>query len=113
MYHHVPPFYLQSAFMFCSNLRAKSNYDISLYLLGITGLVFITEVKCVYCPVRVDSLNTSGVRPQVCPCQIYGAQSGTGTGFSGYSVFLLLVSFHLCAIPIITYMLLLLEGQMC
>jgi len=69
---------------------------ISLY--NINWLVFIIETECVYCAVRIESLNLLCLRlicdshvqvvsPAVCQssvlghCEIYGGRSGCRTGF--------------------------------
>jgi hypothetical protein len=79
-----------------------------LSLYSINWLVFITEMECVYCAVRAESINViqfsrcvrramlwprpfsaeARVRTQVSPDEIYSGESATGTDFSpGTSLF--------------------------
>jgi len=99
---------------------------ISLYI--INWLVFITDVECVYCAVRTIIFNTIPVsmsvfedrtmaqtvsrRPfpvgprvqsQVSSRGICGGQIDTGTGFSEFFGFPLLISFHQCCFFISIY----------
>jgi len=84
----------------CSVWITEQTAIISLY--SINWLVFIIETEYVYCAVRTESLNTTEarVRFQVSPCEIYGRQRYTGTGFFPVLQFPLSISFHKCSIHI-------------
>jgi len=66
----------------CSAWITEQTAIISLY--SINWLIFITETECIYCAVRIESLNTTEarVRFQVNSWEICGWQRYTGTGFS-------------------------------
>ena len=118
IYYHVWPleiqFYTYTVYcVFCSDLTTNSDYfPILHWLIGFYNLHGVwllcgTDWMCKY------NSGEARVRSQVCTCEIYGGESGTGTGFSpSNSVFS--CQYHSANAPyilIFIYMLLLSEGK--
>ena len=88
--------------MYCCKLvPALSSVTAIISLYNINWLVFITEMECVYCPVRAESSDiqanrtnslVSGLTTEACVrsrfslCEICVRQSGSGTVFRFFSV---------------------------